>query len=266
MDNHGEKKEGLSGNTKRQTQGKRWAFTWNNYELDDLEKLESCFRKHNIMYVYGLEVGSSGTKHIQGYIETTKKHGIRPIEYLGLPKQIHWEKAKAGMYENFNYCTKDDNYYTNFLCERKDMLIKHTPYSELYDWQQAIVDLHDREPDRRTVYWLWESQGCSGKTFVAKWLTAHRQGVVMATCTKSADILTLANNNIKTYIINIARSNEWMHPWAALEQLKDGYITDCKLKKEGRVINCAPPHVIVLANFKPERRFLSEDRWAVIKL
>lgn len=266
-DNLGEATGSNTITPSRQTQGKRWAFTWFNYTKDNLDKMEIAFRKEGVKYVYGLEIcPSTEREHIQGYIESEKQYGIRPIECFNLSKEIHWEKARKDQYANFRYCSKDKHYYTNFVVDRPDLFIENLKYEDLWEYQQGIVELHDTEPDRRSIYWLWESEGCRGKTVIGKWLMAHRTGVAMSSCTKSADILLTARNNVKTYIISIPRSCDFIHPWAALEQLKDGFITDCKLKKEARIVNCAPPHVIVLANFEPNYQFLSKDRWIVVKI
>ncbi|WP_445772150.1 hypothetical protein, partial [Rheinheimera sp.] len=37
-------------------------------------------------------------------------------------------------------------------------------------WQQFVIDLYDTEPDQRTVYWLYDKVGATGKTMLARHL------------------------------------------------------------------------------------------------
>lgn len=94
--------------------------------------------------------------------------------------------------------------------------------------------------------------------------------VVMTTATKSADVLLSADASKDTYLIDIARCDSGVNIYSALEQLKNGFVTDAKLKKNARVVCMRPPHVIVFSNVVPDeearRYWLSQDRWIIVKL
>ena len=86
------KDSGEEGNTKDSSPVKKqiscalhWDFTWNNYPVDWKAILDK--NSSNVSgYVYGKEVGESGTPHIQGYIRFKTK--CRPSG--NYPKQISW--------------------------------------------------------------------------------------------------------------------------------------------------------------------------------
>lgn len=256
---------GGSGNTKeppRIVPSKKWCFTLNNYTTEEVETLETEIKYKAANYIYGYEIGESGTPHLQGYIEAKIK--IRPTECFSC-KRIHWEKAKGNKYQNIEYCSKDGNYITNMPIDRPDNYILNFDINIFYNWQKECLSIIDSTPDRRTIYWYWETKGNTGKSTFAKWVCLHRKDARLITCTKSSDILTCADNNIKTYIIDIPRSVEKtsFYPWTALEQLKNGYVTDGKLKKQVKITCCAPPHIIIFANYTPDLGLLSSDRWVV---
>lgn len=84
--------------------GRRMVFVWNNPTNDiDVSKLDD---KKVRYLVYQLEVGESGTPHLQGYVEfkDTTSHGTAS-KLLGIGK-AHWESAKGDAADNIHYCSK----------------------------------------------------------------------------------------------------------------------------------------------------------------
>lgn len=80
-------------------QSKAWCFTLNNYTeeekagLDALED-ESKRSESGINYViYGIEVGESGTRHLQGYIEFSRRVRLSGCRKL-LPR-AHFERRRG---------------------------------------------------------------------------------------------------------------------------------------------------------------------------
>lgn len=86
---------------------KRWLFTLNNYTEEEESVLQSLVSQGSATYlVYGRERGAQGTPHLQGYIETKTKCGLRSMKRL-IPR-AHLEKANGSSQENRVYCTKED--------------------------------------------------------------------------------------------------------------------------------------------------------------
>lgn len=256
------------GNTiskSRITPCKKWCFTLNNYTIEEVETLETEFKKKNIFYIFGKEIGESGTPHLQGYIEANIK--IRPTECFTC-KRAHWEKTKGTKDQNIAYCSKENNISTNMPLKRPDLYILNLTIENFYKWQKEVLTIIDETPDRRTIHWYYETKGNTGKSTFAKWVYMHRNDVRLITCTKSSDITTCANDTIKTYIIDIPRSveSQYFYPWTAIEQLKNGFVTDGKLKKHVEVTCCSPPHIIIFSNFIPALTMMSTDRWRIRKI
>lgn len=240
---------------------KKWFFTWNNYDETCFNLLDDLSIKCSIL-VYQTEVGKEGTKHIQGCLNLQEK---ARGSSLGLPKEVHWEKCKD-LHASCLYCTKSDT-FDGIRRFAKGYTIPKIPkilsYENLYPWQKEIEDLLQVEPDDRKIIWIWCSKGASGKTTLTKRLAVKYDTVAFATCTKSADIATIAHEDKRMYLLNFTRSQQDFCPWQALESLKDGLISDSKLKKETRQVICDSPHVICFANFPPDEKKLSADRWDI---
>lgn len=241
------------GNTN--LRARRWCFTLNNYSEEELSQLSH----NNYLFCIGKEVGENGTPHLQGYLES--KSAVRFDTLRNLCPRAHWEPAKGNREANVAYCTKEGNYISSIPMKKPLKLI-----STLRPWQLAIEEIVKSDPDDRTIHWFWESTGNVGKTSLIKYLLTKYNYTVFSRATKSADILTVANEDKTCYLFDFARTQEGFCPYMALEQLKDGLISDSKLKKETRNIVMNSPHIICFANWPPEKNSLSEDRWNVTEI
>lgn len=79
-----------------------WCYTLNNYTLDEVIAIEGIECRYHI---WGLEVGDTGTPHVQGYIEFD---GV--MRLAGMKKLIeraHWEKRRGTREQARVYCMKD---------------------------------------------------------------------------------------------------------------------------------------------------------------
>lgn len=231
---------------------RRWCFTLNNWNEDERVDLVKSLEH----YIIGKEIGENGTPHLQGYCEFKNPRNLSALKKINT--RIHWERAKGNRSENIIYCTKDNNYEGNFRIHRPLEVI-----TELKPWQQEIENLILTIPDHRSIYWFWEPEGNIGKTSFIKYLLNKYEWITFSRAQKSADIVTCASEDFDCYVFDFARSAEGFAPWNALEQLKDGLISDSKLKKKtvNILINC--PHIIIFANWPPANPPLSEDRLIV---
>lgn len=244
-----------SGNTKQISPAKKWVFTWNNYNNDDFLNIQNILSEKSSKYVIGKEIGESGTKHLQGYVEFDKK--IRPSRLVS--EKIHWEKAKGSMEDNLKYCTKDNDYVTyKMKLKRQPKILKH---EQLYEWQKNIVTLANTEPDDRTIHWFWNEKGNLGKTQLVKYLIKHHDAIQLDG--RGKDIAYIASEYEADIYILILPKNETSVDYASIEKIKDGVY--CNVKFKGRPILRANPHFFVFANCEPDTEALSEDRWKIVK-
>lgn len=254
------------GNTRPQiSPSKHWCFTWNNAPegSEDLIMLNDKVSK----YCFQEEIGDSGTYHFQGYLEFNRK--IRPMSVF---KQgtIHWEKCRD-IKASKAYCSDatkrkiGGRLWENCLPAR---VIDPLEGKQLYQWQAKTNEIIKEEPDDRTIHWIWESAGCTGKTSFIK----HRlMNPGLSTCTyvmggsKDVKYALIQMAEIpKTVFVDLSRTVEGFVSYQMLEEVKNGLIFSTKYESGMKLYN--PPHLIVMANFPPEFSKLSLDRWKVWKI
>lgn len=132
----------------------------------------------------------------------------------------------------------------------------------LHEWQQQVVDITNTEPDDRTIHWFWEETGNKGKSALAKHLVLTKDALVVSG--KKNDIYHALGPNCKILILDIPRTVEDRVPYEAIECIKNGLIFSGKYESKMKAFN--PPHVICFANFPPDKRQLSEDRWHIVNI
>lgn len=86
-----------------------WCFTINNYT--EIEKENVMMINGIKRYVIcGLEVGESGTQHLQGYIELTAPQRLSALKKLTGFERAHLEKRCGTRDQARNYCMKTGQY------------------------------------------------------------------------------------------------------------------------------------------------------------
>jgi len=93
---------------------KRYCFTINNYGPEDEARLtgmgEASSEDTVIKYlIYGREVGASGTRHLQGFIEFAERKRFTQVKVL-VGATAHIEKAKGSPGDNRTYCSKEGDF------------------------------------------------------------------------------------------------------------------------------------------------------------
>lgn len=240
----------------------RWCFTFNNYIDSEYETIKKVCSVLCRTAVIGKEVGESGTRHLQGYIEFKTK--ARPKSKFKFTNKIHWEKAHGSKDDNYKYCTKDGNYWLHNMEAPYDLSLN------LYPWQNYIVNCMDNPIDDRRIYWIWDKEGCKGKTLLAKWLYLKRNRVVVLSG-KAADMkhgITEYQKSSgclpKIIIINIPRSTLDYVSYTGIEEIKDMFFFSGKY--EGGMVCGRNPHVLIFANEEPHYDKMSSDRWKVMNV
>lgn len=245
---------------------RKWSFTLNNFTHAELTQITQGYDFCKI--VFGREIGDSGTPHLQGYLEMSNAKTMTALKKLLDIDRIHLEPSFKCRTANVRYCIKGGDVIRN------DFGVIYTGADlpkpdELYDWQRSILSLLNSAPDDRSIYWYYEPIGNSGKSKFGKYLAFHFPNVCLTTATKSNDILTAVADTYTAYVLDFPRTineDKDYTPYKAIEQLKNGFITDSKLKKESRRIMFNPPHVIIFSNSPPEKSKLSLDRWKIYNI
>lgn len=245
---------------------KRYCFTYNNYDKNILDKFNTVLSVLG-KWIYGFEVApTTGTPHLQGYINLNKKERITGLKKHELLKPLKFIECKGSEEANIKYCIKEGNYKSNFYKEKRQLKI----IDKLRPWQQSIIDLISDEPDERTINWIYDPIGNNGKTVFCKYLIVKHNAII-ATAGDAKDIANLLTNQIEggrdlnentTFIFNIARDG--FVSYKALEGVKDGLMTNIKYEAKQLVFN--NPHVWIFSNDKPDTSKLSSDRWRIFTI
>ena len=260
----------LKGTLEKKKQGSpavRWCLRLANYPEDWVSSIVPKLEQGGCRgWIIGEEIcPSTGTPHLQGYAEWPTGEKIRPYPGLGLPKETHWIAAKGSKESNMVYCSKEGKYQSWGTCKKKP---KYTIDIELYEWEKRIVEILDSPPDDRKIYWIWEQQGCRGKTTFQKWIFLNYKRIAVLSG-KASDmkngIVQFEEKNgelPEIVLVNIPRCQDTDHvSWQGLEEIKDMFFYSGKY--EGGMV-CGPnPHMFIFSNERPPLWKLSEDRWVV---
>ena len=252
------------GNTKTSpskqiSPSKKWCFTLNNYNENDISSIKSIVPKTNLIIV-GKEIGEQGTPHLQGYIEFTNK--LRPLS-LKLNNGIHWEKAKGTKQQNLDYCSKENDLIITKGIPKPIKII-----TDLYPWQQKVLDIYNEPINDRKIYWFYEKTGNVGKSAFIKYMIVKHK-ILFCSGGKYSDIMNLIfNNNMDEcdcIMFDIPRANEGHISYASLESIKNGMVCNTKYETGTKIFNS--PHLFIFANFQPDSpENLSEDRLQITNL
>lgn len=250
------------------TRSRAWCFTWNNYTSEDLVWLLAYCVDHK--YVIGKEVGTENTPHLQGYIYFANARSFNSMRELLKNNHVEMARDKTAA---MKYCTKEGDFFTN-IKKLQDANYFKCLHLRKYDgvvwrpWQQQIIDIMETEPNSRTINWFWESNGNTGKSFLAKYLYL-KYGAIIADGKKDNVFNQVKiyleghpRMDIKLVILDIPRYNLGYENYGVLEKLKDGLIYSGKY--EGGVCVFNAPHVVVFANQPPDETRFSEDRWNIV--
>lgn len=242
-----------------------WVLTWANYPCnwkDFFEKVRPLIEK---LYIGEEICPTTGTPHLQGWLKLKKKNNA--ITYLHLPEQIHWAVMfrNATEKQNTNYCGKEKNTYLSW-----GVPLPYVEHVEMSPWMKEIEAILKTEPDSRSIYWVWEPIGKTGKTSFIKMMlqtTEHSiivngKGNDIRHCV--ADYIEKKGCHPRIVFIDVPRVNKEYLSYEAIENIKNMLFYSGKY--EGTIVNGPRPHVIIFANSKPDYDKFSDDRWKVARI
>lgn len=260
----------------------KFCFTFNNYTEKDKKCLSFVFNKICKKWIYGEEVGESGTRHLQGWVFFKKK--TRPIQCKDLKEfrgKIHWEKQKARNYmDAIQYCwkgnetdTATDVPATDFIGDYGGMLLPQKlnipDYKDLYDWELLILDLIKGKPHSRNIYWFYDRKCGAGKTTFCKYLIEHHNAIILgsnANNMKHGIMSFKEKHNVtpELIVMNFTKTQDKVS-YIGIEECKDMCFFSGKYESNMICGNC--PHLIIFANEKPpDIDKLALDRWKIYNM
>lgn len=212
------------------------------------------------------ERGAQGTPHLQGFVYFKNQIALSTLKQWN--NRLHLEPTRS-INNSIDYCSDPTKRHgriwsTNFRVGDPLQLLE---IADLYDWQMELMTELLLRPDDRSIVWYTDPEGGTGKTALCKHLLGTMPGVLYITSASSKDVayqIIKARSDPRVIICNFPRSGEGVVSYNALEAAKDGLVFSGKY--EGGVRLFPSPHVIVFANWPPDRTQLSQDRWIIRKL
>lgn len=132
-------------------------------------------------------------------------------------------------------------------------------YKQLRPFQNDVLELVKGKPSLRTVLWIYDSVGNTGKSQLADHIADNVDNFIVINNGKTSDIAYLWKG--ENVIIDLSRTTSERVNYEIIEQLKNGRVFSTKYESVVKRYN--RPHVIVLSNFLPDIRTMSEDRWDI---
>jgi len=138
------------------------------------------------------------------------------------------------------------------------------PDISLYPWQKDIIAIIGTVPDRRKVYWYYDTVGGTGKSTFVSYLMKNYGAVAMSTTVKERVIRAYQGEPV--VVINITRNEGQKNQvnYSILETLKDGHGFNTMYEPGTKLWKI--PHVFVFSNIYPDVSALSSDRWVIVDI
>lgn len=144
-----------------------------------------------------------------------------------------------------------------------------------YGWQNKLLDIiYDerkeelRQSDDRTIHWVTDKYGCSGKSKLVKWLCVNLPDNVSKISFGSANQLRSSIVGMgprDVYFVDIPRTlgqeDNMNNIITCLEDLKNGHVVSAMYGRSKSLL-MDPPHLIVLSNKPCPLKTMTQDRWS----
>lgn len=213
---------------------------------------------------------TTGKLHAQGWVRFKTARQLSGLVKLtrdeGAP---HWERAFAGEDDNLRYTSKLESRVAGPWSFGIPPPVRDPLDGvELYRWQREALAWYAGPVPDRVIRWWWESEGSVGKTALAKHLVMRGEALYVSGSAR--DVVNHVFNWVATgkpmrlVVWNVPRSLEGHVSYEAMESVLDGVAFNSKYET-GQVV-FDPPHVWAFANFAPDLRALSRDRWLVYRI
>lgn len=260
------------------THCKSWIYQLENGGLRDLDP-------HSVEYSQSAELRDTTKDHWQVYFslvnKMTKSNLLKIFDESEFPrgsKGIHLEPAKNAK-KSIEYCKKEESRISPPIASPdifilpeyrgEDLtMIENTPLS----WQIWLFDFLKQIPDDRSVNYIWNQNGCLGKSKTVKYLCHGNKFICLRVPFGSAsqirEIITNAGPR-QVYFIDIPKTlgkdEDWDSIVSVIEDLKGGFVQSFMRGKLKQLL-MRPPHVFVFTNHLPNPYKFVPDRSKVYKI
>lgn len=156
-------------------------------------------------------------------------------------------------FREYRMLRQQDEEQKKFIDENKDI--------DPYGWQLEAMD-RINDQNKRTLLWIYDLKGKTGKTHFAKYLMS-KYNVYYIRGGKHNDI-AYAYNYEQYIIFDYPRDKEDFVIYSTIEMFKDGLVQSNKFNSHVKLTSSKK--VLVLSNWPPEKSKLSIDRWEICEI
>jgi len=244
-----------------------WCFT--HFIIEDRIKFHNLLKLHCEKFIYQREICPTSEKqHFQGTFALKKKMRMKQVLQCVFPFS-HLEVCR-NIEASYDYCRKEetatgDRWMQGFPSFDIDCIY----LAQFYPWQSDLFRMiHNVDPDPRSIIWIYETEGNTGKSSMAKWLCLN-EDALPCTGGKKSDVINLVFNHdmnaCRLIVFDLCRQNSGKVSFDSIEDIKNGLIVNHKYETGYKVFN--PPHIVIFANCLPDcSSSLSYDRWRIYKI
>jgi hypothetical protein len=238
-------------------------------------------------YAFQLEMApNTGRLHWQGWARNMNAKTFKQWQLLLPGAHIEQQKARFTKAAT-DYCCKE-----NTRAKAADVAALGWPVEEIgphvkgivlerpkvmsvlndqnmYPWQRAVVGWYDSPIHPRTIHWMFEAEGNTGKSALVKHLCLQGKTLVVdgAAADVACGVARWINpekgepKELRLVVWDVPRCNMGHVSYASIEKIKNGCFFSGKY--ESGMVMMNTPHVLIVANQPPDFAKLSRDRWVI---
>ena len=262
--------------------GRKWCLTVHGQHQSDYDRLVTFFDTDAVSCaLIAREFGKNKIHpHWQAYFELLKslnnvKTNLK--ELLG-HENFHVEKAQGTKQANVRYVYAVEKYWeVGFVEYTKNVEVPYD-YQDtkpnfwrnivLRPFQEDILNIAKSQPCDRTLHWIYEERGNTGKTILAEYLHIFHGAIITGGSAEDmkhavARWQEITGKNPIIIIVDLARSDRFdISSAKGIESIKNGLFFSGKY--ESAMVHAVnKPHVFIFANVKPDEALFSLDRWQI---
>jgi hypothetical protein len=188
------------------------------------------------------------------------------IKHSATIKEVH---AKILAHEKWVDVTRDEdiasiistrmNWAKEVFNAKKQPPIEMDLQAEGYKWQGRLVEKLEKVPHDRAIIWFCDYVGNKGKSALTKYIVRNMDGIKMANNHKDSAYLW---NGERICLWDFSRKVQDKISYDCIEQIKNGLVVCGKYQSCNK--DHAIPHCVIFANFMPDIKAMSIDRWDII--
>lgn len=140
-----------------------------------------------------------------------------------------------------------------------------TEFQPREGWQQQLVQSYEEPADSRSINFVVDPTGRSGKSWVCQYMiTNYPDDVQILRIGKRDDLAYAIDNTKSMFFIDVPRNQSPYLQYSILESLKDRMVFSPKYESGLKILS-QTPHVTVFMNEEPDRNELTSDRYYIIR-